>query len=151
MGAEIREDQSNQAERAWATKPGLQGRKRKSELEKEPAEPPKEWWPGRFLFHSGGGPEGERGSSGFSLNPGQAHLPWVGLRVPCGLHFRSSNSHPTLSHLARQKAGPSSESAWAGELGWGPPGAASHEIRGPHWAQWVLFPVGPGPGDTCVA
>lgn len=65
MGAEIREDQSNQAERAWATKPGLQGRKRKS----EPAEPLKEWRPGRFLFHSGGGPEGERDSSGLSLDP----------------------------------------------------------------------------------
>lgn len=69
MGAEIREDQSNQAERAWATKLGLQGRKRKSELEKEPAEPLKEWRPSRFLFHSGGGPEGERDSSGLSLDP----------------------------------------------------------------------------------
>lgn len=47
MGVEIREGQSNQAERAWATKLRFQGRKRKNELEKEPAEPPKELaaWP----------------------------------------------------------------------------------------------------------
>lgn len=109
MRVEIREGQSNQAERAWATKLRLRGRKRKNELEKEPAEPPKEWRPGRFLFHSGGGPEGERDSSGLSLNPGQAPLPWVGLRVPCGLHFMSVYSHSTLSHLARQKVGPSSD------------------------------------------
>lgn len=34
MGAEIREDQSNQAERAWATRPVFKERKRKTKLEK---------------------------------------------------------------------------------------------------------------------
>lgn len=34
MGAEIREDQSNHAERAKATRPGFGGKKRKTKLEK---------------------------------------------------------------------------------------------------------------------
>lgn len=120
MGVEIREGQSNQAERAWATKLRLRGRKRKNELEKEPAEPPKEWRPGRFLFHSGGGPEGERDSSGLSLNPGQAPLPWAGSE--CHVVFISGlriATPPCRTWPDRRWGQAQTESAWAGELGWG--------------------------------
>lgn len=34
MGVQIREDQCNQAERAWATRPVFRERKRKTKLEK---------------------------------------------------------------------------------------------------------------------
>lgn len=47
--------------------------------------------------------------------------------------------HPAAPGQTCDEAGLRLESASAGELGWEPPGAASPEIRGPAWAQWVFF------------
>lgn len=136
MGAEIREDQSNQAERAWATRPGLRGRKRKTELEKDLHSPQRN---GHL------GPSSP--TQGEALKVREAHLDsasaWPGPTRMGGAQTATWSSfqvctralHPAAPGQTEGGAALRQGSAWAGELGWGPPGAASPKIRGPARAQ----------------